>query len=258
MDWLPIKVPPMQHTLGIVLPVTLSSVFTSALHADLVFMRGYTNAGGTQHTTLHSFTSLQDMASAVTVNAIASQSFSTNVAFTADYFFSDGIRYYRTSQSAAGINQIYQYGSTLSNMLTGNVISTHNLSQTWSTNDDFWADSEGNYYRNGSSASGSNAVTRYSSFANLLAGVGTSFSYGITYGFGDSFWSHGGKFYRTNTNNGSITGIAEYASFQALLDRQVTVTYSAIGSERDIFMTVPAPGAVALLGFAALASRRRR
>ena len=64
--------------------------------------------------------------------------------------------------------------------------------------------------------------------------------------------------YRTNTNNGSITGIAEYASFQALLDRQVTTTYSAIGSERDMFMAVPAPGAVALLGLAGLITRRRR
>jgi len=228
----------------------------SATHANTIFMRGYVS--GSQHSTLHGFASIQDMASAVTANAHTSLPFSANVAFTADYFFTDGTNYYRTSQSASGINQIYQYGSSLTNMITGNVISTHNLSQIWSTNDDFWADSEGNFYRNGSSASGSASVTRYSSFANLLAGVGTSFNYGITYGFGDSFWSYGGKFYRTNTNSGSITGIAEYASFQALLDRQATTTYAATGSERDMFMAVPAPGAVALLGLAGLLTRRRR
>jgi hypothetical protein len=225
---------------------------------NLVFMRGYVNSGGTQHTTLHGFASIQDMSSALTANAHTSLAFSANVAFTADYFFTDGTNYYRTSQIAAGINQIYNYGSNLNNMITGNVISTHNLSQNWSTNDDFWADSEGNYYRNNSVSGGNSAVVRYSSFANLLAGSGTSFNYGVTYGFGDTFWSYGGKFYRTNTSGGSVTGIAEYASFQALLDRQVTVTYSATGSERDLFMTVPAPGAIALLCIGGLLARRRR
>jgi uncharacterized protein (TIGR03382 family) len=38
----------------------------------------------------------------------------------------------------------------------------------------------------------------------------------------------------------------------------VTTTYSAIGSERDMFMTVPGPGAIALLGLAGLLARRRR
>jgi len=233
----------------------LASCLVSAADASL-FMRGYVN--GSQHTVLHGFASMQDMAMAVTANAHTSLGFTTNAAFTADYFFTDGTRYYRTSQSASGINQIYQFAESLANVLTGNIVSQHNLSQSWSTNDDFWADSEGNFYRNSSSASGSTSVTRYSSFANMLAGTGTNFSYGVTYGFGDSFWSYGGKFYRTNTNNGSITGIAEYASFQALLDRQVTTTYSATGSERDMFMAIPTPGAIALLGLAGLASRRRR
>lgn len=246
----------MHRTLLLLAPIAVSAACVSAAHANLVFIRGYVN--GNQHTILHGFSSMQDMASAATANAHTSLPFSANVAFTADYFFTDGTNYYRTSQTSSGINQIYQYGSNLTNMITGNVISTHNLSQTWSTNDDFWADSEGNFYRNTSSGSGSTSVTRYSSFANLLAGVGTSFNYGLTYGFGDSFWAYGGKFYRTNTNSGNITGIAEYASFQALLDRQVTTTYSAIGSERDMFMTVPGPGAIALLGLAGLLARRRR
>jgi hypothetical protein len=238
--------------------LAVSAGCVSAAHANLVFMRGYVNGAQSQHTVLHGFAAIQDMASAVTANAHTSLSFSSNVAFTADYFFTDGTNYYRTSQTASGINQIYQYGSNLTNVLTGNVISTHNLSQTWSTNDDFWADSEGNFYRNNAVSGGNSAVTRYSSFANLLAGVGTAFNYGITYGLGDTFWSYGGKFYRTNTNNGSVTGIAEYASFQALLDRQVTTTYAASGSERDLFMTVPAPGAIALLGLGGLLARRRR
>lgn len=237
-------------------PIVISAACAPAAHANLVFMRGYTN--GNQHSILHGFSAMQDMASATTANAHTSLGFAANAAATADYFFTDGTNYYRTSQSASGINQIYQFGSNLSNMITGNVISTHNLSQNWSTNDDFWADSEGNFYRNNSGGSGSTSVTRYSSFANLLAGSGTLFSYGATYGFGDTFWSYGGKFYRTNTNSGNITGIAEYASFQALLDRQVTTTYAGGGSERDMFMTVPGPGALALVGLAGLAPRRRR
>jgi hypothetical protein len=246
----------MHRNFLLLVPIALSATCASAARANLVFMRGYVN--GSQHSTLHGFSNLQDMASAATANAHTSLPFSANAAFTADYYFTDGTSYYRTSQTASGINQIYRYGSSLSNVITGNVISMHNLSQSWSTNDDFWADSEGNFYRNSSSGSGSTSVTRYSSFANLLAGTGTSFNYGITYGFGDTFWSYGGKFYRTNTNNGNITGIAEYASFQALLDRQVTTTYAGSGSERDMFMTVPGPGALALVALAGLAPRRRR
>jgi hypothetical protein len=238
--------------------VILSTACASVANANLLFMRGYTNLSNNQHTQLFGFNSISDMAAATTANANAQLSFSANVAFVADYFFTDGTRYYRTSQTSSGINQIYQYGESIQNVLTGNILSQHNLSQTWSTNDDFFADSEGNFYRNSSSGSGSTGVTRYSSFANLLAGIGTNFSYGTTYGFDDSFWSYGGKFYRTNTNSGNVTGVAEYASFDALINRQVTTTYTGTGSARDIFMTVPAPGAVALLGLAGIVSRRRR
>ncbi len=243
------------HIASLVLAMTAASASTA--NANLLFMRGYTNPSNNQHTTLLGFSSIQDMASANTAAAHTSLAFSANVAFVADYFFTDGTEYYRTSQTSSGINQIYRYGTSIQNVLTGNVLSTHNLSQLWATTDDFWADSEGNFYRNNSN-SGSSQVKVYTSFANLLSNTGTVYNYGVTYGTDDSFWSYGGKFYRTNTNSGNITGIAEYASFTALINRQVTTTYTANGSAKDMFMTIPAPGAIALLGLAGLASRRRR
>lgn len=247
----------MNRPLLTALVLSATAACAAAANANLLFMRGYTNLSNNQHTQLLGFNSIADMAMATTSNAFESLAFNSNVAFVADYFFTDGTEYYRTSQTSSGINQIYRYGNSIQNVLTGNILSQHNLSQTWATTDDFWADSEGNFYRNNSN-SGSSAVTVYTSFANLLSNVGTSYNYGVTYGTDDSFWSYGGKFYRTNTNGGNITGIAEYASFQALLNRQITTTYAGTGSAKDIFMTVPAPGALALLGLAGIATRRRR
>lgn len=229
---------------------------TAPLHADVVFMRGYTNLSNNTHTTMYWWNTIQGQATAATSSALDSLAF-TATSFAADYYFTDGTNYYRTSQTQSGINEIRSFGSSLTNLLANNHIASYSLSQTFSTNDDFWADSEGNFYRNNSN-SGSPSVVKYTSLANLLANVGTGFNYGVTYGAGDSFWSYGGKFYRTNTNNGNVTGIAEYASFQALLNRQVTTTYNANGSEKDVFMAIPTPGAIALLGLAAFVSRRRR
>ncbi len=247
----------MNRTLLTTLVLSSTAACTAAANANLVFMRGYTNQSNNQHTQLLGFNSIADMAMTTTSNAFVSLAFNTNVAFVADYYFTDGTEYYRTSQNSSGINQIYRYGTSIQNVLTGNVLSTHNLSQLWATTDDFWADSEGNFYRNNSD-SGSSQVKVYTSFANLLSNTGTVYNYGVTYGTDDSFWSYGGKFYRTNTNSGNVTGIAEYASFTALINRQVTTTYTANGSAKDMFMTIPAPGAIALLGLAGLASRRRR
>ena len=229
---------------------------TAPLYANVVFMRGYTNQSTNRHTTLYWWDNVQNQASAATSSALDSLDF-TSPSFVADYYFTDGTNYYRTSQTQSGINEIRSFGSSLTNLLANNHIASYSLSQTFSTNDDFWADTEGNFYRNNSN-SGSGSVVKYTSFANLLANVGTGFSYGVNYGYDDAFWSYGGKFYRTNTNNGNILGIAEYASFQALLNRQVTTTYSGGGSAKDMLMTIPTPGAIALLGLAAFVSRRRR
>jgi hypothetical protein len=229
---------------------------TAPLHANVVFMRGYTNLSTNRHTTLYWWNNVQDQASAATPSALDSLNF-TSDAFVADYYFTDGTNYYRTSQTQSGINEIRSFGTNLANLLSNTHIASYSLSQTFSTNDDFWADSEGNFYRNNSN-SGSGSVVKYTSLANLLANVGTAYNYGVNYGYDDAFWSYGGKFYRTNTNNGNILGIAEYASFQALINRQVTTTYNGSGSAKDMLMTIPAPGAIALVGLAGLVSRRRR
>ena len=229
---------------------------TAPLHANVVFMRGYTNQSTNRHTTLYWWNNAQDQASAASSSALGSLNFTAD-AYVADYYFTDGTNYYRTSQTASGINEIRFFGTSLTRLLANDHISAHSLSQNYSSNDDFWADSEGNFYRNNSN-SGSGSVVKYTSFANLLTGNGSASSYGVNYGYDDAFWSYGGKFYRTNTNNGNVTGIAEYASFQALINRQVTTTYTGGGSAKDMLMAIPSPGAIALVGLAGLVSRRRR
>jgi hypothetical protein len=229
---------------------------TTPLHADIAFIRGYTNTSTNKHTTLYWWNNVQAQASAATSSTLGALNFTAD-AYVADYYFTDGTNYYRTSQTSSGINEIRFFGSSLTNLLANNHIASYSLSQTYSSNDDFWADSEGNFYRNNSN-NGSGSVVKYTSLANLLSGNGTGFNYGVNYGYDDAFWSYGGKFYRTNTNNGDILGIAEYASFQALINRQVTTTYNGSGSAKDMLMTIPAPGAIALVGLAGLVSRRRR
>lgn len=132
----------------------------------------------------------------------------------------------------------------------------------WDREDDFFADGLGNYYRNGTNSTGTSGVTKYTSFANLVSHTGGVYSaYSTTYGWQDRFWSFEGKFYRTNTNSGnsSVTGIAVYNNFQALLSGTVAQTINCVSwSTSDLFIPVPTPGALALVGVAGLATGRRR
>ena len=80
------------HIASLVLAMTAASASTA--NANLLFMRGYTNPSNNKHTTLLGFSSIQDMASANTAAAHTSLAFSANVAFVADYYFTDGTRYY--------------------------------------------------------------------------------------------------------------------------------------------------------------------
>jgi hypothetical protein len=133
----------------------------------------------------------------------------------------------------------------------------------WDREDDFFHDGTF-FYRNMSTGPGSTGVVRYGSFADLVAGTnGTTYSYGTTYGYNDRFFGFEGKIYRTNTGGpgGSVSGFAVYNSFSDLLTRTVAQTISSNNwSAGDMFIAVPTPGALALLGMAGLlgAGRKRR
>jgi hypothetical protein len=81
------------------------------LSTNVVFMRGYTNTSSNKHTTLYWWNNVQDQASAATSSALDSLNFTAD-AYVADYYFTDGTNYYRTSQTGAGINEI-RFGTSL-------------------------------------------------------------------------------------------------------------------------------------------------
>ena len=179
---------------------------------------------------------------------------------------------YKTVYNGSGrISQIVRYSATAGDPL-GNLISntggqTFNLagfggSGGWDREDDFFHDGTF-FYRNRSNGSGSNGATRYASFSDFLNNTnGTTFNYSTTYGYNDRFFAFEGKIYRTNTGGpgGSVSGFAVYNSFSDLMSGSVAQTISSANwSATDMFIPVPAPGALALLGMAgAFGSRRTR
>lgn len=180
---------------------------------------------------------------------------------------------YKTLYNSQGrVSQIVRYSATPSDPLAnlranlgGEVFNFSGFGSTagWDREDDMFADGLGNFYRNATSSSGNNGVTRYTSFQDFLTNTnGQYFSYGITYGWNDRFFAFEGKFYRTNTGGpgGSVSGFAVYDSFQDLLNRNVAQTISSSNwSATDIFIPIPTPGALALLGLAgAFGTGRRR
>ena len=178
---------------------------------------------------------------------------------------------YKSVYNAQGrVSQIVRYAADATDPLgnfrtnTGGV--TYNLSgfgssAGWDREDDMFADGLGNFYRNGTSSSGNNGVTKYTSFQDFVSGTnGTYYSYGTTYGWNDRFFAFEGKFYRTNTGgpNGTVSSFAVYNSFNDLINRNVAQTINSTNwSQVDIFIPVPAPGAMALLGVAGIVASRR-
>lgn len=176
---------------------------------------------------------------------------------------------YKTVYNAQGrVSQIVRYealaSDPMANFRTGNG-QVFNLTSPggtgWDREDDFFADGLGNFYRNGSTGN-TTGVTKYTSFNDLVSNTnGTTYSYSNTFGYNDRFFAFEGKFYRTNTGgpNGSVSSFATYNSFSDLLSGTVASTTSSQNwSSGDIFIPVPAPGALALLGLAGLAGRNRR
>jgi hypothetical protein len=178
---------------------------------------------------------------------------------------------YKSVYNAQGrVSQIVRYAADatdpLGNFRTNTGGETFNLSgfgssAGWDREDDMFADGLGNFYRNGTSSSGNNGVTKYTSFQDFVSGTnGTYYSYGTTYGWNDRFFAFEGKFYRTNTGgpNGTVSSFAVYNSFNDLINRNVAQTINSTNwSQVDIFIPVPAPGAMALLGFAGIVASRR-
>jgi hypothetical protein len=178
---------------------------------------------------------------------------------------------YKSVYNAQGrISQIVRYEALATDPLgnfrtdTGGVtfnLSGFGSSAGWDREDDMFADGLGNFYRNGTSSTGNNGVTKYTSFQDFVSNTnGTYFAYGTTYGWNDRFFAFEGKFYRTNTGgpNGSVSSFAVYNSFSDLVNRNVAQTINSTNWDRaDLFIPVPAPGALALLGVAGVVGSRR-
>lgn len=185
------------------------------------------------------------------------------------YLFFDGTTYYRTAPngSSTGIGMIYTYDSlddlaTSSSGTAYTMYSSPGTQANWSFNDDFFADSEGNFYRNNSD-SNSNAVTQYGSFNDLINNTnGNTQSYSPSFNFEDAFFAYDGVFYRTNTHevDDVVLGWAVYNSFQDLIDGNVAETINADGTSYridDQFIAIPEPASVVLMLVGSLIVMRR-
>ena len=157
-----------------------------------------------------------------------------------------------------------QANDPLGNMRTGTGGTTFNFSQGWSKNDDVYND--GTYFYRNFSGTSTTGATRYASFTDLVNNTnGTlfNFAYSGGYNLNDRFFGFEGKIYRTNTGGpgGSVDGFAMYNNFAALVSSTVASTTNTSGvnwSPGDMFIAVPTPGAMALVGLAGLVSRRRK
>ncbi|MBM4052022.1 MAG: PEP-CTERM sorting domain-containing protein [Planctomycetes bacterium] len=173
---------------------------------------------------------------------------------------------YRTVLNSSNqITQIIRYAAPTSdpmaNLRTNTGGQVFNLSQAWNWEDDFYHDGTA-FYRNATGSSSNFGVTRYATFMDLVNNTnGTFYNYGANYGFNDRFFGFEGKIYRTNTGGpgGSVNGFAVYNSFNDLLSGNVAQTISSVNySAGDLYIAVPAPGAMVLLGVAGLVGARRR
>jgi hypothetical protein len=173
---------------------------------------------------------------------------------------------YRTVLNSS--NQIYQIiryaapaSDPMANLRTNTGGQVFNLSQAWSWEDDFFHDGTA-FYRNRTGTGNTYGAVKYATFTDLVNNTnGTSFNYSQTYGFNDRFFGFEGKVFRTNTGGpgGSVNGFAVYNSFADLVIGNVAQTISSVNySAGDLYIAVPAPGAIALMGVVGLIGARRR
>lgn len=258
--------------------VTASFLVTAASAAvvtDPVFLRGNQRDSWGNFDHLGAFESAGDMA------AYRNQ-FWTHGMSSGQYrasMFYDGTNFYRIEQAHWGSNgTLHGYGSDLGNVMSDSVVSSQEFSQAgWVGQDQYFADTDGNVYQvffaDEDEADGyTDTIRKYNSIADLLAGNGTDY-HCATFALSDRFLGVNGKFYRTNTETPflgtpRVVGIAEYNSFADLLSDNASALFGGgIGYAEDLFMvapraalgaTVPAPGAMALLGVAGVPRGRRR
>jgi len=254
----------------------VSAALTSFANASITSIWRWDSAGGSLATTLTQYTGIATLASASGTGTTAAISPNINnnryrYAFgdftqsqtTAGYI-------YLTNLDGGGNNMVsitrYLAKSTdaLGNFRTNTGGTTFNFSQNWSKNDDVYND--GTYFYRNYSGATSTGATRYGSFSDLVNNTnGTlfNFAYSGGYNLNDRFFGFEGKIYRTNTGGpgGSVDGFAMYNNFAALVSSTVASTTNTSGvnwSPGDMFIAVPTPGAMALVGLAGLVSRRRK
>ena len=256
-----------------------SAALTSFAHAGItgIYKTNYTGSSATQLTLYTSVANVASNTGGVNSNLTTSMTDARYMYVFGDFTQSQtkqGYMYKTLYNGSGRVSQIVRYVANSANPIEnfrtdtgGQVFNLTGFGSTggWDREDDFFHD--GTYfYRNQTVSGGSAGVTRYGSFNDLVnATNGTYFNYGnggsARYGYNDRFFGFEGKIYRTNTGGpgGSVNGIAVYNSFSDLVSGTVAQTISSANwSAGDMFIAVPTPGAMALVGLAGLVSRRRK
>jgi hypothetical protein len=252
-----------------------SAALTSFAHAGItgIYKTNYTGTSATQLTLYTSLANVASNTGGVNSNLTTSMSDARYMYVFGDFTQAQNTQgyMYKTLYNGSGrVSQIVRYVANslnpIENLRTDTGGQVFNLtgfggSGGWDREDDFFHDGSA-FYRNRTVSGGSNGVTKYATFSDLVSNTnGTTYNYGITYGYNDRFFGFEGKIYRTNTGGpgGSVNGIAVYNSFNDLLNRNVAQTINSSNwSAGDMFIAVPTPGAMALVGLAGLVSRRRK
>jgi len=254
---------------------SVSAALTSFANASITSIWRWDSAGGNTATTLTQYTGIATLASGTGTGTTAAISPNINNN-QYRYAFGDFTQsqttpgyVYVTNLDGGGNNMVsitrYVANSNdpLGNMRTGTGGTTFNFSFGWSKNDDVYND--GTYFYRNYSGAKSTGATRYGSFSDLMSntnGIVFNFAYPGGYNLNDRFFGFEGKIYRTNTGGpgGSVNGFAMYNNFAALVSGTVasTTNSSVNWSPGDMFIAVPTPGAMALVGLAGLVSRRRK
>ena len=241
------------HALVVIL--TLASAARAAI-VDPVFVRGNKNLSTGWFDQLSAFESVSDMVSYQNPFWTHPMSNPNYSEYQKSTFF-DGTNYYWIDSKNRSEDSFYlhNYGPNLENLINDSGADTQVFVRSANDTSHFpglwFADPEGgvyNYYERmiPTNYPGTDNVylsyfRRHASIADVLADSGTR-SAGNMYGynFSDRFFVVNGKFYRTNTVNGSLLGFAVYNSFDDLVANRTYENYGGgVGSCFDLFMVVP-------------------